>query len=165
MLRISEFQSKYSLNFSYIVLKRSIIDMSEVWNSVNNWTEMHFRPVIWLSLHLILRFSFYSIPGVDSTFRRLIRSRSHSVAALMIQNKQRERNSAHLAVKTKPCYGGWYTLFWVWNQNGGDKYFGYFSRLGNVQQYHSKGLGESFPLMWLSMLKNYSLNLKWSFFD
>jgi len=42
-------------------------------------------------------------------------------------------------------------LFWVWNQNGGDTYFGYFSRQVYVQPYHSKGLGESFSLMWLNI--------------
>jgi len=40
-------------------------------------------------------------------------------------------------------------LFWAWNQNGGGMYFGYFSRKAYAQPYHSKGLGESFPLMLL----------------
>jgi len=35
--------------------------------------------------------------------------------------------------------------------NGGRTYFGYFSRFAYVQPYHSKGLGESFPLIWLNI--------------
>jgi len=32
-----------------------------------------------------------------------------------------------------------------------NRYFGYFSRQTYVQPYLSKGLGESFPLMWLNV--------------
>jgi len=47
-------------------------------------------------------------------------------------------------------------MFWVWNRNGHWTYFGHFPRWAYVQPYHSKGLGESFPLMWL----NIALSLK-----
>jgi len=35
--------------------------IKDVWNSVNNWTEIIFQSVIWRLLHLNLRCSFYSV--------------------------------------------------------------------------------------------------------
>ena len=42
-------------------------------------------------------------------------------------------------------------LFWVWDRKVGGTYLGYFSWYAYVQPYHLKGLGESFPLMWLNI--------------
>ena len=55
------------------------------------------------------------------------------------------------AKKTKPRFGECYTCFGFETETGVVVYFGYFSRYVYVQSYYSKGLGESFSLMWLNI--------------
>ena len=70
-------------------------------------------------------------------------------------------------VKTKPPFWGILYLSGVWNQNGGGTYSGYFSRQAYVQPYHSKVLGESFPLVWLNIGLSWNIReqcVPWLFF-
>jgi len=53
--------------------------------------------------------------------------------------------------KNKTPFRELLNLFWVWNRKGGVAYFGYFSRWAYVQPYDSKGLVDSFTLMWLNI--------------
>jgi len=52
--------------------------------------------------------------------------------------------------KNKIPFWGMLYLFGCETKTGCDTYFDNFSRLAYVQPHHSKGLGESFPLIWLN---------------
>jgi len=57
-----KYQSKYSLNFSFIVFKIGILQKLKTMSKIQwiiNWTEIISRSVIWPSLYLNLSFSFY----------------------------------------------------------------------------------------------------------
>jgi len=53
------------------------------------------------------------------------------------------------------------SLFWVWKESGGYSYSGNFSWCMFVHDHNSKGLGESFPSMWL----NIGLGLSWKIYQ
>jgi len=72
---------------------------------------------------------------------------NHQISVLLYQINSKYRN-VHRKNEIQLC--GVLYVFWVWNQNGGHVFWLFF-KIAHAQPYHSKGLGESFPSMWLNV--------------